>query len=696
MPVASPLEQLPSSRRRFLAPPARRFSVLGAVAAVLGVVTILWGPAVASADAPFRLPTQVTDNVGALDEDQRTEVEAAIDQLYDEHKVRLWVVYVADFDGLGAGPWADRTAQASSLADRDALLAVATVDREYALIASDSLEDITSDEAESIRVDAVEPALREDDWAGGAIAAAGGLGDAMSASGGMSVRTLLIGGGVVAAGVGGIVLYSRKKKNDRAADAVAAARNIDPEDTDALAALPLPTLDERAREILVDTDNALRTSREELDLARGEFGEQSTASFTTAFEKAQAALAAAFTVRQRLDDAIPETPQQQREMLIDISSSCGRADRELDERVQEFDGLRNLLINAPERLDALTRDIVAASVRIPESTRTLEALQTQFPAETLASIAANVTMAQERLAFAEQAVSEARDTIALPPGKQGPAVSAIRRAEGALEQARTLLDAVDHAADNIRHAIAALPAAITDLENGVATAAQFTEQGGPPLESARGAAQAALASARTSKDADPLGTFTAIVKADAELDAVLAAAQESRRQTERAQQHLDQNLVAAQSQVTAASDFIGTRRGAIGAEARTRLTEAQRHLAAARQLRETDVSGALQHAQAASTLAVDALSSARNDVQDWELHQGAGPGAGGNLAGAVLGGILIDSVMRGGFSGRGSWGGRGSRGGFGSGGFGGGGFGGGPGSFGGPRSSGRISGGGRF
>jgi uncharacterized membrane protein YgcG len=148
--------------------------------------------------------------------------------------------------------------------------------------------------------------------------------------------------------------------------------------------------------------------------------------------------------------------------------------------------------------------------------------------------------------------------------------------------------------------------------------------------------------------------------------------------------------------VTAASDFIGTRRGAIGAEARTRLTEAQRHLAAARQLRETDVSGALQHAQAASTLAVDALSSARNDVQDWELRQGAGPGTGGNLAGAVLGGILIDSVMRGGFSGRGSWGGRGSRGGFGSGGFGGGGFGGGPGSFGGPRSSGRISGGGRF
>ncbi|MCQ4118874.1 TPM domain-containing protein [Rhodococcus tibetensis] len=693
MPLASPLEleQLPSSRRRFSAARALRFSALAAVAAVLTVVTILWGPAVASADAPFRLPTQLTDNVGVLDDDQRAEVEAAIDQLYDEHKVRLWVVYVSDFDGLGAGPWADRTAQASSLGDRDALLAVATVDREYTLIASDSLEEITSTEAESIRVDAVEPALREDDWSGGAIAAAGGLGDAMSASGGMSVRSLLIGGGVVAACVGGVVLYSRKKKNDRAEDAVAAARNIDPADTNALAALSLPTLDERAKEILVDTDNALRTSREELDLARGEFGEQSTASFTAAFEKAEAALATAFTVRQRLDDAIPETSEQQREMLIDIISSCGRADRELDERVQEFDGLRNLLITAPERLDALTRDIIAATVRIPESTRTLEALQTQFPAETLASISTNVTMVQERLAFAEQAVSEARDAVALPPGKQGPAVSAIRRAEGALEQARTLLDAVDHAAENIRHAIAALPAAISDIEAGIATSAQFTEQGGNPLSSTRAAAETALEAAHTSKDTDPLGTFTAIVKADAELDAVLAAAQESRRQTERAQQRLDQNVVAAQSQVTAAADFIGTRRGAIGAEARTRLTEAQRHLAAAHQVRDTDVSRALQHAQAASALAVDALSIARNDVQDWESRQGPGPGAGGNVAGAVLGGILIDSVMRGGFSGGRSWGGRSSRGGFG-----GGSFGGGPGSFGGPRSSGRISGGGRF
>ncbi|AOW92926.1 hypothetical protein BFN03_10260 [Rhodococcus sp. WMMA185] len=688
MPPAPIPEQVPSSRPRRQFAGALRLATLGAVTTLLALVTIVFGPAVSGAEAPLRLPGQITDEVGALDATEQADVQSAIDRLYDEHRVRLWVVYVSDFSGLAALPWADQTAQLSAFGDRDALLAVATVDRAYALVLPDGLTEISTSEAESIRVNAVEPALRVQDWAGGAMAAAEGIGDAMVPGGGMSVQTLLIGGGVVVVGVGGVVLYSRKKKRDQSLAGIEAARGIDPEDTAALFALPLPTLDERAKEVLVETDNALRSSQEELDLARGEFGEQSIATFTTAFENAQSALASAFTIRQRLDDAIPETPQQQREMLVEIISSCGRADRELNERVEEFDGLRDLLIGAPERLDALTQQMVALSVRIPDSTQTLATLQTEFPSTAIAPIAHNVTMAQERLDFVEQAVAEGREAITLPPGQQGPAVSAIRAAEGALEQARSLLDAVDHAAEDIRHAIATLPAAMADVEAGITAAAQFTEQGGATLAEARAAAEAALASARGAQDTDPLGSFTQIVKADAHLDAVLAEAQESHQQAERARQHLERDLVAAQSQVTAASDFIGTRRGVVGAEARTRLTEARRHLASAQQLRDTDPSRALQEAQAASALAADALRLAHNDVSQWESRQRPGPGSGGNnAAGMILGGIVIDSILRGGFSGGGNWGSRGS---------GGGGFGGVPRSFGGPSSSGRISGGGRF
>jgi hypothetical protein len=442
-------------------------------------------------------------------------------------------------------------------------------------------------------------------------------------------------------------------------------------------------LDARAKDILVDTDNAIRTSAEELELARGEFGEQAVAPFATAFAQAQATLAKAFEIRQRLDDAIPETPQQRRDMLVDLISTCGRAGRELDARVAEFDGMRDLLLDAPARLDALTQQMVTLTTRLPASEAVLTALRAEFPAETLAPIAQNTALAREQLGFAEKSIADGRDAVALPVGKQGPAVGAIRATESALRQASTLLDGVDHAETDIRHAMATLPAAIADLEQGVAAADQLAASGGTGLATAKAAATDALTHARATQATDPLGSFTRVVAADATLDAVLARTREAQEQAERARQKLQQDLTAAQSQVTSAADFIGTRRGAVGAEARTRLSEAQRHLQAAQQLASTDAAQALQHAQTATQLGAKALWAAQSDVRQWEQRQQ--PRSSGNdMTGAILGGILIDSILRGGGYSRGG----GYRGGGGRG----------PGSFGGPSSSGRIgrSSGGRF
>ncbi|RYE62306.1 MAG: aminodeoxychorismate/anthranilate synthase component II [Oxalobacteraceae bacterium] len=47
---------------------------------------------------------------------------------------------------------------------------------------------------------------------------------------------------------------------------------------------------------------------------------------------------------------------------------------------------------------------------------------------------------------------------------------------------------------------------------------------------------------------------------------------------------MERDIAAAQAQITAAADYISTRRGGVGADARTRLSEAERHLGAARQL----------------------------------------------------------------------------------------------------------------
>ena len=58
------------------------------------------------------------------------------------------------------------------------------------------------------------------------------------------------------------------------------------------------------------------------------------------------------------------------------------------------------------------------------------------------------------------------------------------------------------------------------------------------------------------------------------------------------------------------SDYIDTRRGSIGPEARTRLAEAVRQLQAAQDKRETNLNEAIAHANGAAMLASQAQSMA--------------------------------------------------------------------------------------
>ncbi|SDJ17479.1 TLP18.3, Psb32 and MOLO-1 founding protein of phosphatase [Actinokineospora alba] len=642
------------------------------VLTVVAFLVLICLPGVASADPPSRLANQITDTAQALDAGERSEVQAAIDKLYESRKLRLWVVFVPDFDGQAAASWAQRTATLSALGDRDVVLAVATVDREYNLFSAGLPQEISDAEFENLLVDGIEPALRTQNWAGAAVAAASGLDTAAGAS--ASGRGLLIGGAAIAAGLGGVYVYTRVRKRSRVKASIEAARDVDPLDTAALGALPVEALDQRSKDLLVELDNALRTSAEELELARGEFGADQTRPFAEAFDTAKAALAQAFTLRQRLDDKIPETPQQRRDLLVDIISGCGAADRELDAQVAEFDGMRDLLINAPQRLDALTQEMVTLSSRLPESTATLERLVGEFPAPTLAPVRDNVTHAKERLDFADRNITEGRSFVARPAGQQGPAVAAIRAAEGAVGQARTLLDAVDSAADNIRHAIATLPAALEEARADLAAAGDLAAHGGEDLASARAAAADALTRAEAAQGSNPLGSFTEIAAADVELDKAIAAAATEKQRVERLREQLDQAMTAASAQVTAAGDFISTRRGAVEAEARTRLSEAQRHLDEAGRLRESDPSTALQHAQTAADLGARAARAAEADVREWE-RRNAPQSPFGGTSGAILGGIMLNSVLRGGGGGGGGYS---------------------PGSFGGSSSSRRIGGGGRF
>lgn len=655
--------------------------LLSLVSAML-VASVLLAPT-AAAEPPFRVPGYVTDSAGVLSPDQRAQVEAAVDQLYTDKRIRLWVVYV---DSFGQSPvrWARTTMQLSDFGDRDALLAVAANERAYAFQVPTAVMD--QSDAEALQRDDIEPALRRNDWAGAAVAAATGLNT--TSDGGISWVSVLVVLAVIAVGVLGLWLWSRRRRRKRREAEFAAARRVDPTDPNALAAVSLDALDDLSRAMVVEVDNALRTSEHELELAVEEFGKEQTAKFADAVRNAKTTLTQAFNVRQQLDDAIPETPAQRRDLLTRVVVAAARADRELDARSAEFAQLRDLVINAPTRLNTMTQQVVDITARIEPSRQKLAELHNEFDPAALTSVADNVDAAKELLTFADRAITRARELAERPvAGRQTELVESVRAGESALGQANSLLDAVDSAASDIRRAAAALPATIEDIKAGISQAGALLAEGSVPqadqLSAARDAAAAAVAAAQRSGSVDPLGTFTELTKADADLDRLLAAVEQEREAADRLNRALEEALFTARSRVRSVSDFIDTRRGTIGPEARTRLAEAVRQIGAAEAKRSTDPAEAIAHANGAAMLAAQAQALANADVQEARrsyMGPYGGGGGGGNM-GAVIGGILIGNMLGGAM--RGGFGGFGGGGGFSPGSFGGsgGGFSGGGGRF---------------
>ncbi|MFI2841137.1 TPM domain-containing protein [Mycolicibacterium sp. PDY-3] len=651
----------------------------------------------AAARPPLRLPNQIVDESNVLGAAGKEQVGQAIDRLYQNRQVRLWVVYVDSFSGQNAEPWAQATLRASDLGEYDALLAVATVDRAYAFLTGSAAA--SNSEANTLRRNEIEPALRDGNWAAAAVAAADGL-DAKttSSSSGLNWFGVLVVLVILGLGVLGLLLWSRRRTRKRREADLAAAQRIDPTDPSALAAVPLETLDELSRSIVVEVDNAVRTSDNELTLAVEEFGEQRTAPFSAAVTAARTALTQAFNARQILDDTVPETPAQRRDLLTRVIVAAAKADREIDTQREAFGQLRDLVINAPARLDVLTQQMVDLTTRIAPAEQALAELNRQFAPTALHSVADNVDTAKQRLAFADQNISNARALVARPAGQQAGLVDSVRAAESALGQARTMLDAIDSAAGDISRAIATLPEEIADVQAGIAAADAQLIRGGfaeaAELKAARDAAAQAVATAQESGNTDPLGAFSALTQADADLDRLLAVIAEERQAQERLRRSYEQALAAAQSRVRGVSDFIDTRRGSVGPEARTRLAEAVRQLQAA-QDKAADNSTeslptAIAHANSATSLAMQAQQLANNDVSYAHQAYNSQHYGGGSNSGAVLGGIIIGNILsgalRGGIGGSvggGSWRSTsfGGSGGGGFGGGGGGGFGGGGGRF---------------
>lgn len=391
---------------------------------------------------------------------------------------------------------------------------------------------------------------------------------------------------------------------------------------------PFAELERRARRLLVEIDDCVRTCTEELGWAAARFGDEAVAPYARASAFARAELAVAFRLRQRLDDTVPDDGLVKRQLLEEIVTRCTEAGRRLDSEAAGFDLLRALERTLPAALDSAEARFRELAGRTPAVAATLAELHVRYAPSASLPVAGHVEQAKDRLVFATAHLNRARQS--LDRGEDTRATVSLRAAEGAVDQAGLFLDGIDRRARELAAAADLLPAALDGAAGGPEAARALPAAGAPPGRIAH--VESVVAEIRRQMAAggpyDPLDALRRVTGAVAALPD--------------APGRLDHALLPARSAVALAADFVTTHRGAVGSEARTRLAEAERHLAL------TPL--ALADIERADGLAQDAERLAERDVRayghPYAGQEGPGDGSAG-VGGAVLGGILLGDARGG-------------------------------------------------
>ncbi|MFE5409935.1 TPM domain-containing protein [Microbacterium sp. NPDC056569] len=640
-----------------------RWAAALASAAVVAVTAIGGGAALAT--PPVTLGSgYVLDDADVLSSGEESEAQSRLEQLKADTGLDLWVVYVDQFtEPSAAADWANQTAEDNGLGPTQYLLAVSTEGRQYYLSA-DSSGPLSEDQVASIEQQQIQPALAQDDWLGAVDAAADGITDA--AGGGSGTPGADAGGSgwftwllvIVVVGVAIVLLVMFLRRRRKGAVTPGSAGPAGP---------PQPSIEDlerRSSSLLVETDDAIKTSAQELAFAKAQFGDAATIEFEAALATAKQSLDEAFGLKQKLDDHLPDSEQDTRAWNERIIALCEASNALLDEKAAAFDELRKLEQNAPEALARVHDARAKAAASLDQATSRLQSLQTAYAPEALATVVDNPEQARQRLAFADEQLTAAQ--AAIGAGDGGEAAVGIRAAEEAVGQATLLEDAVDKLATDLAEGERNAASLVTELESDIAVASA--------LPDADGRIAGVIASTRQQLDAArgqltgtakrPLAALQSLEAANTQIDALVKGVRDAEAQAQRARQMVGQVMMQAQAQVSAAEDYITARRGAVGAQARTRLAEAGASLARAQALQAGDPQQAMQQAQRADQLAGQAIQLAQNDVGAFDggmggMLGGGQQGGGGGMLGAVLGGIVLNSVLSGGRSSGGMGGGLG-------------------------------------
>ncbi|OJU40061.1 MAG: hypothetical protein BGN97_14840 [Microbacterium sp. 69-10] len=413
----------------------------------------------------------------------------------------------------------------------------------------------------------------------------------------------------------------------------------------------------RAEQALVAADERIRTTSDELAFAQAELGDSLTADLKAALDAVRLHLREAFQLHQLNHDEIPDTVEELRTRNARIAQLCEWAESLLDEKTGTLAETIAKVRRAPEVTAQVRRDAEALGARIPQARDTIARLSSRYSETAMRRIASSGDEAEQLIAFATHGadVSERRRAA-----KQNEEANlALETATEAVRRAGAMLDAVEDFEIQALRAESTLANVVADSRGDIVAARNAPQT--PEVTAAAAALEAALgALAPTGTPNDPFAELTRLRAANSALDDAIAKAQYRMQHPLPSVEQVQHALDDADRQLGVARGLIAGHRGWIGADARTRLAEAERlrvdvpGMISAEDTREQALSSARRVAQLASEalqLAQRDIDSSRPQQQPWggDGWGGGGrrSGGGGDIVSGVLGGLVIGSILDG-------------------------------------------------
>lgn len=396
--------------------------------------------------------------------------------------------------------------------------------------------------------------------------------------------------------------------------------------------------------MLLDADDVVRASEDEIEFARAQFGPDAVASFSSAIDNARALVSRGFALQRGNEDGSNPVSTQE---MNDFINRLNAAMNQLVQERQSFTERRNKEANIGEQVSDLLESIAQTRNQISQAQMDLQTLKLAYSAEAIASLIGRPDQAR---ALLDQAETSAKEALAAQQSGQN-AYETLEVARRALALARHQLESITQAPDQLARSSELLTAAIGSITSDISDVTRLKADPvafKPLVDSA----QAAISGGHAAQNGqgDPLAALESLRLAEAALDEALAPLRSAEERAQRAQSGIDALLSQADSEVARANQHITSHGSLVGFDARSQLSFARSALQNAHSFHNqgNDESAATQ-ARTAITYAQSAMTAPLTTPQ-----QSSGSRIADGLTGALVWSVL-DSILSSGGSHRRSW-----------------------------------------